>query len=127
LKFKLDENVGRRGLELLCNAGHDTVTVRDEGLAGAEDHEIFSAAAAEDRALITLDYDFAQVLRYPPEQSAGIVVLELGGRASLQSLLDRLRSLLINLQSHPLAGRLWIIEPGGVRMHLRRETDDQIA
>ena len=114
MKFKLDENIGRRGFELLRNSGHDVVTVRDEGLAGAPDEQIFSAAASESRALITLDYDFAQVLRFPPHTGAGTVVLELGGRASLEALLGRLRAMLANLQSHPVAGRLWIIEPGRV-------------
>ncbi len=124
MKFKLDENIGRRGLELLRRAGHDVVTVRDEGLAGAQDEEIFSVVVSESRALITLDYDFAQVLRFPPHRSAGIIVLELGGRASLEALLARLRALLTNLDSHPVAGRLWIIEPGRVRMHLQSEDED---
>lgn len=124
MKFKLDENIGRRGLELLRSAGHDVVTVRDEGLAGAPDEQIFSAATSERRALITLDYDFAHILRFPPHTGAGIVVLELGGRASLEALLDRLRALLTNLESHPVAGRLSIIEPGRVRMHLRSEDAD---
>ena len=124
MKFKLDENIGRRGLDLLRRAGHDVVTVRDEGLAGAPDEEIFSVVVSESRALITLDYDFAQILRFPPHSSAGIVVLELGGRASLEALLDRLRALLTNLDSHSVAGRLWIIEPGRVRMHLRSEDEN---
>ena len=124
MKFKLDENIGRRGLELLRAAGHDVVTVRDEGLAGARDEQIFSVAASEGRAIITLDYDFAQILRFPPQNGAGTVVLELGGRASLEALLDRLRALLTNLESHRLAGRLWIIEPGRVRMHLRSGDED---
>ena len=124
MKFKLDENIGRRGLDLLRRAGHDVVTVRDEGLAGAPDEEIFSVVVSESRALITLDYDFAQILRFPPHSSAGIVVLELEGRASLEALLDRLRALLTNLDSHSVAGRLWIIEPGRVRMHLRSEDEN---
>jgi predicted nuclease of predicted toxin-antitoxin system len=118
MKFKLDENIGRRGLELLRDAAHDVATVRDEGLAGADEETLFAAVVNEGRVLITLDYDFAQVLRFPPERTPGIVVLELGGRASLPALLDRLRSLLATLELHPLAGRLWIIEPGRVRMHL---------
>lgn len=124
MKFKLDQNIGQRGLQLLRDAGHDVATVRDESLESAVDEEIFAAVVSEGRALITLDYDFAQVLRYPPEKSAGIVVLELGGRASLQALLDRLRTLLVTLQSHSLAGRLWIIEPARVRMHLRSSDDE---
>ena len=123
MKFKLDENIGRRGLELLRAAGHDAMTVREEGLAGADDSKVFAAAVLEGRALVTLDYDFAQILRYPPEKTAGIVVLELAGRASLQSLIDRLRALLANLETHSLAGRLWIVEPTRIRIHLRRAED----
>src|SRR6266850_6894271 len=106
MKFKLDENISRRGGELLRSAGHDAITVRDQGLAGSDDEEIFAVAASEDRALITLDYDFAQILRFPPEQSAGIVVLELGGRASLTAMLNRLRAFLKNLESHTVVGQL---------------------
>jgi hypothetical protein len=28
MKLKLDENIGRRGIELLTSAGHDVTTVR---------------------------------------------------------------------------------------------------
>jgi predicted nuclease of predicted toxin-antitoxin system len=118
MRFKLDENIGRRGVELLRDAGHDVATVRDENLAGADDEVLFAVVVKEGRTLVTLDYDFAQVLRFPPAKTSGIVVLELGGRASLAALLERLRSLLATLDLHPLAGRLWIIEPGRVRMHL---------
>lgn len=125
MKFKLDENIGRRGLELLRDAGHDVSTVRDEELAGADDETLFQIVVSEGRALITLDYDFAQVLRFPPAQSNGIVVLELGGRPSLEALLARLRTLLATLQPHSLAGQLWIIEPGRVRIHLARDDAEE--
>jgi predicted nuclease of predicted toxin-antitoxin system len=76
VKFKLDENIGRRGLELLEASGHDVVTVRDQALGGASDEELFNICSAEGRVLITLDRDFGQVLRFPPKKSVGIVVLE---------------------------------------------------
>ena len=55
MKFKLDENLGRRGLEFLKAAGHDVMTVRDQGLAGATDATLFAACMREGRDLITLD------------------------------------------------------------------------
>jgi len=65
VKFKLDENISRRGVELLRSAGHDAITVRDEGLAGADDEAIFAVASSEGRALITLDYDLPKSSGFP--------------------------------------------------------------
>jgi predicted nuclease of predicted toxin-antitoxin system len=120
VKFKLDENIGRRGLELLRASGHDVVTVWDQGLHGVTDEQLFKICSTEGRALVTLDRDFGQVPRFPPERSAGIVILEVGPRATLQEILDRLRDLLTILEDHSLAGALWIVEPGRVRIHLDR-------
>jgi predicted nuclease of predicted toxin-antitoxin system len=119
VKFKLDENIGRRGLDLIRASGHDVMTVRDQSLQGVADERLFEVCAAEGRALITIDRDFGQVLRFPPERSAGIIVLEIGPRTSLQSILDRLRDLLEVVKTRPVAGALWIVEPGRVRIHLR--------
>lgn len=123
MNFKLDENVGRRGVELLRSAGHDVVTVRDQGLQGADDEAVFKVCCAEGRALITLDHDFGQVMRFPPEVSHGLVILELPSRASLQALLDRLRDFLAVLDAGPLGNELWIVEPGRVRVH-QRESEE---
>ncbi len=119
MKFKLDENIGRRGLELLRAAGHDVMTVRDQGLGGAADQRLFDVCAGEGRVLVTLDHDFGQVRRFPPERSAGIVILEIGPRATIDALLDRMKTLLALLQTRSVAGALWIVEPGRVRIHLR--------
>jgi predicted nuclease of predicted toxin-antitoxin system len=90
VKFKLDDNVGRRGLELLKASGHDVMTVWDQRLRGITDEELFEICSAEGRALITLDRDFAQVPRFPPEKSSGIVILEVGPKTTLRGILDRL-------------------------------------
>lgn len=119
MKFKLDENIGRRGLELLQAAGHDVMTVREQGLGGAVDEKLFKVCASEGRALITLDHDFGQVTRFPPEQGVGVIVLEAGPRASVPAILDRLKAFLTVLETRSVAGSLWIVEPGRVRIHLR--------
>lgn len=47
MKLKLDENIGRRGLELLSASGHDVMTVRDQGLRGISDERLFEICAAD--------------------------------------------------------------------------------
>ncbi|HKN10942.1 MAG TPA: DUF5615 family PIN-like protein [Pseudomonadota bacterium] len=123
MKFKLDENIGRRGLELFKASGHDVRTVWDQGLRGVTDEELFETCSAEGRALVTLDRDFGQVPRFPPEKSAGIVILEVGPRTTLQGIIGRLRDFLTVLESHSVTGALWIVEPGRVRIHLRNDNE----
>lgn len=118
MKIKLDENIGRRGAELLKAAGHDVMTIRDQNLQGASDEMVFKVCADEARVLITLDHDFGQVLRFPPERSAGLVVLEPGARVTAQSLLNRLRDFLTLAEAQSPSGALRIVEPGRVRVHL---------
>jgi hypothetical protein len=82
---------------------------------------MFRVCADEGRILITLDHDFGQVLRFPPERSAGLVILETAPRITTQSLLNRLRDFLTLAGSHCPAGALWIVGSGRVRIHLSKD------
>ena len=99
------------------------LTVWDQDLRGITDEELFGICSAEGRALITLDRDFGQVPRFPPEKSAGVVILEVGPKTTLRNILDGLGDFLAVLESRSIAGALWIVEPGRVRIHLRKDEE----
>ena len=118
MRLKVDENLSRRAVDLIRTAGHDVATSVSQGLRGATDEMLFEVCKQEGRAVVTLDRDFGEVLRYPPAGSAGIMVLAIGHRASHGALLERVRELLKALETRSPEGALWIVEPGRLRVHL---------
>jgi predicted nuclease of predicted toxin-antitoxin system len=61
VRFKLDENMPRDAAYRLSDEGHDVETVIGEGLGGERDSPVLKAAAVEDRILLTVDLDFADI------------------------------------------------------------------
>ena len=85
MKIKLDENLPERLVAELHSLGHDVDTVRAEHLAGHDDADVWSAAQAADRFLITQDLDFSDVRRYVPGTHSGLLLVRLAqpGRDAL--------------------------------------------
>jgi predicted nuclease of predicted toxin-antitoxin system len=124
VKFKLDENLGRRELQLVKSAGHDAIGVRDQGLGGAADSRVLEVCASEERALITLDRDFGNVLRFPPPKYHGIVILAMPDRSTSELIASRIKDFFAVLATIPLGRDLWIVEPGRVRIHSSQDIAD---
>jgi len=120
MKLKLDENIAPRAKEILAQAGHDVLTVPEEGLGGFSDPLVGAAANREGRCLLTLDMDFANVLVYPPESYVGLVVLR-HPHPTMKGLLNLVRQFTLSLRSYDPRGRLWIVEPGRLRIHEEAE------
>ena len=120
VKFKLDENLADRHCLALEAVGHDVSTVKRQDMSGASDIELYSVCRREERVLVTLDLDFSNVFEFPPEGTAGIVVLR--ARNSLMTTIDGLIDNLIRaLVTNGPADTLWIVEPGRLRIHLNDE------
>ncbi|HEU5150587.1 MAG TPA: DUF5615 family PIN-like protein [Iamia sp.] len=62
MRFLLDQNISPLLATLLGDAGHDTLHVRDIGLARADDATILDRAAADRRVLVSSDTDFGDLL-----------------------------------------------------------------
>ncbi len=93
MRLKLDENLGLRHCDRLRSAGRDVDTVYEEQLSGASDARVLDAAVDAQRVLVTLDVDFANPFHFPPERTAGIVVLRVHDRPGsndIDLVVDRL-------------------------------------
>jgi len=123
MRLKLDENFDVRLAPLLRDEGFDVDTVRDESLSGARDETIYQACRDSRRVLVTLDLDFANPLRFPPEPTEGIVIIRVP-RPLLTLIRATLLSALSALKSGALKGGLWIVEPGRIRIHESRDVTD---
>lgn len=117
MKIKLDENVGRRGADLLRQAGHDVETVASQGMCSASDRDLIFACRREGRALVALDLDFGNPLLFDPSEFAGIAVLRLPSAAALEDMLNGIRTLVAGLDQEDVTGRLWMIQTGRIRKY----------
>ncbi len=62
---------------VLASHGHDVRTVKDEGLVGKKDQEIWIRCQDENRLLITQDLDFSDLRKFQPGTHAGMMLVRL--------------------------------------------------
>lgn len=115
MKFKIDENLPMEFAEVLRAAGHDGSTVLEQNLSGIRDEDLFAVCQAEDRVLMTLDLDFADIRLYPPAESPGVPVLRIQPQDK-DRLLRCLHKILPLIEQESLAKRLWIVEVNRIRL-----------
>ncbi len=77
MKVKLDENLPESLLQTLGALGHDVENVRFEGLSGQTDADVWQAAQAAQRFLITQDLDFSDIRKFAPGTHHGLMLVRL--------------------------------------------------
>jgi predicted nuclease of predicted toxin-antitoxin system len=77
MRFKIDENLPIEVADLLRQAGYEASTIYDQNLVGEVDENIAEICQTEQRVLVTLDLDFADIRAYPPEKYPGLIVMRL--------------------------------------------------
>jgi len=117
MRFKLDENLGRRTLNIFREAGHNVQTTIEEGMQGCSDRHLYSVCCNEGRCLVTLDLDFSDVTRFPPEQGSGIAVIRVPRNPSLPVLEKLVHFFLQMLARTTIEKNLWIVETSRIRIH----------
>ena len=117
MKFKLDENFGKRIQRIFHKSGHEILTVLEQKLPGCTDQELYKVCCDEQCCLVTLDLDFSDVTRFPPDKTNGIVVIRVSRNPSLRLLEKLIRQFLKALKKMQVEKKLWIVEIDHIRVH----------
>lgn len=115
MRLKLDENLPVSLKTRLVALGFDADTVLDEGLQGRSDHDVFAAAQAERRLLVTQDLDFSDVRTFAPGTHSGVVLVRLP-EADQWQLADFVAACFALDESRSWAGCFVVVTPAKVRV-----------
>jgi predicted nuclease of predicted toxin-antitoxin system len=117
MRFIVDANLPRGLAEAIRTLGHEATDVRDTPLGTAPDPDIDAYARAERCCLLTLDWDFADVRSYPPQDRAGIVVFEPIPNATWRQVHGMVLEFVANPELTAIvSGSLMIVGPARVRI-----------
>ncbi|MFM2125630.1 MAG: hypothetical protein RL328_2081, partial [Acidobacteriota bacterium] len=85
------------------------------GLSGRPDEDIREYAIAQNRVLLTLDADFANMLRFPPQGTPGVIRLKIHP-PSEAAIREQIQRTLAALRDQPLEGRLAVAQGEMIRI-----------
>ena len=115
MKMFANENLFEPIIDFLRSLGHDVLSIRDSGLSGISDDEVYQRACREKLVIVTMDKDFSRMFRFPPQKCGGIVVVKIYKRTVDETLSIFMR-FYESLQEKDILENLVIITPEGVRI-----------
>jgi predicted nuclease of predicted toxin-antitoxin system len=111
VKLLADENVPRRAILALREAGHDVLSVA-EVAPGSPDAEVLRLSAAGGRLLLTFDKDFGELAAQRSGDVPGVLLFRLAGPPAVLTA----RLLAVLASETEWRGHFAVVEPGRVRL-----------
>ena len=115
MKFLADENLFPQVVAYLRKSGHDVMDIHEAGFTQITDDEIIKIAATEERSIITFDKHFGDILRYPPRNLPGIILIRIHPPL-LEDIFYALSNLFKNYHENSFKGRLVVLTKSGYRI-----------
>ena len=118
LKFFADQCVPGSIIRALREKGHEILRLKDSIAVDSPDPVVLAKAGELDAILLSLNGDFADIVRYPPAEYIGIIALQV--RNHPEAIPQLISTLIGFISSHPgkqyFGGKLLLIEPHRVRI-----------
>lgn len=111
MNILVDENMPRSLAPRLAGMGHSAQDVRDIGLRGHDDREVFARALADDALIITRDRGFSAPRGWPPGFTAGVVFVNFSEGTPASVITDRVVDMFTRRLPASLLGTLTVLEP----------------
>jgi predicted nuclease of predicted toxin-antitoxin system len=119
----LDQCVQRKFLRLLISWGYEASLLQDHIKPDADDITVIDVAQQLDAVLLTEDMDFANILDYPPQDYAGIIVIRYQAKNETE-VINTLKQALDDLYRDDLRGVLVVIAEDRYRIRRGPETSN---
>jgi predicted nuclease of predicted toxin-antitoxin system len=121
LRILLDQNLSREVVPWLERQRPlwEVWHVKDVGLAGKPDAEVFKWAQAERAIIVTYDEDFADTRTFALGAHCGVIRLRVWP-TTVENTREAIRRLLAVVSEDQLFGSLIIIDPGKIRLRRAR-------
>jgi predicted nuclease of predicted toxin-antitoxin system len=118
LKFFADQCVPGSIIRALREEGHEILRLKDSIAVDSPDPVVLAKAHELDAILLSLNGDFADIVRYPPADYKGIIALQVRNHPeAIPLLISRLVGF---ISSYPdrqyFVGKLLLVEPHRVRI-----------
>ena len=115
MKIFANENLFEPIIHYLKSRGHDVLSIRDAGLSGISDDEVYQRACRDNSVIVTMDKDFSRMFRFQPEKCGGIIVLKVYKR-TVDETLSIFKLFYESIKEKDVHKNLVIISPMGVRI-----------
>ncbi|MGH9847066.1 MAG: DUF5615 family PIN-like protein [Blastocatellia bacterium] len=120
MNLLVDENMPRSLANELAALGFVVQDVREIGLRGHPDAEVFQAALISDAIIITRDRGFIRDKDWPSGFTAGVIFVNLPDDAPARLINSKITALLTQRLPESLLGAITFVEPQRALSHIVR-------